>query len=82
MLDNILEAIHHFIHKNQYLDTYVQNIISDKTGFKANKIKLLKASKSDIEHNNNFDTFSFKYEGIIYDLDKNDKLTISKNQEY
>ena len=42
MIDYILNKIDHFLHKDRYLDTYIQNIISEKTGFKANKIKLLK----------------------------------------
>jgi hypothetical protein len=47
---------------------------------KAKKIKLLGASKSDIEHFNYFDTFLFKYEGLIYEL-KKDKLKISQQQD-
>lgn len=82
MLDEILNKIDHIIHKDKYLDTYINNIISAKTGFKANKIKLLTASKSDMIHNNNFDTFTFKYEGLIYELDKDDKLLISKQQDF
>lgn len=71
MLDFILNKIDHILHKDRYLDTYINNIISTKTGFNANKIKLLSASKSNMQNNNEFDTFNFKYEGIIYDLDKN-----------
>ena len=80
-MDYILDKIDHLLHKDQYLDTYIKNIIASKTGFIPRKIKLYKASKSNMEINNNFDTFTFKYEGLIYELDKNDKLTISKNQE-
>lgn len=80
MIDVILDKIAHFLHKDQYLDTYLKNIISDKTGFKAKKIKLLKASKSDMKHFNYFDTFLFKYEGLIYEL-KKDKLKISQKQD-
>lgn len=56
-------------------------IISEKTGFKANKIKLIYASKSNYKVKNELDTFKFKYEGLIYDLDKNDNLTISQDQD-
>ena len=80
MIDYILNKIDHFLHKDRYLDTYRQNIISEKTGFKANKIKLLAASKSNMKVKNEFDTFTFKYEGLVYELYK-DKLEISKDQE-
>ena len=80
MLDYVLDKIDHIIHKDNYLDTYLINIISDKTGFNPKKIKLLTASKSNMKTNNNFDTFSFKYEGLIYELFK-DELKISQQQD-
>ncbi len=80
MIEYILYKIDHFLHKDRYLDTYIQNIISEKTGFKANKIKLLTACKSNMKVKNEFDTFTFKYEGLVYELYK-DKLEISKDQE-
>ena len=42
MIDVILDKIAHFLHKDQYLDTYLKNIISDKTGFKAKMLRIVK----------------------------------------
>lgn len=80
-IDKALNTLHYHIYKDQYLDNYINNIISSKTGFKADEIILLRASKSNIKVFNEFDTFLFKYKGLIYNLDKNNQLLISKDQE-
>lgn len=66
--------------KNRWLDAYIQDLISDKTDFKPYKIKLIRASKNDIQNNNVLDTFIFKYNGNCYYLDDKNKLHLESKE--
>lgn len=57
--------------KQRYLDTYFQDVIASKTGFKPYKIKLEYVSKENPKINE-FNYFKFKYEGVLYELLDND----------
>lgn len=69
MIERILTRIDKTLHKERYLDTYLKNIISEATGFKASKIKLLTASLSSNKAQT-LDIFTFKYNGLEYVLDQ------------
>ncbi len=52
--------------KNRYLQSYLQDLIADKTSFKPHKIKLEITSKEN--NSQEFNHFIFCYEGLKYDL--------------
>ena len=52
--------------KNRYLQSYLQDLIADKTNFKPHKIKLEITSKEN--DSQEFNHFIFCYEGLKYDL--------------
>ena len=52
--------------KHRYLESYVQDLISNKTNFKPYKIKLELSSKEN--NSEEFNHFIFNYEGLKYDL--------------
>jgi hypothetical protein len=79
MIESILNYIDHRLHKEQYFDTYIIKLISEKTNFNEDEIKVLKVSKSDIKNINEFDTFDFIYKQKIYHLDKANHLTEKAN---
>lgn len=59
--------------KNRYLQSYLQDLIADKTNFKPHKIKLEITSKEN--NSQEFNHFIFCYESLKYDL-LDDKLKI------
>lgn len=62
----ISKLIYLYHKKHRYLESYVQDLVADKTNFKLHKIKLEMTSK---EHNSKeFNHFIFNYEGLKYDL--------------
>lgn len=76
ILDKIVKFISYIgVPKEKRLDYYLEKIISDKTGFDVNKIDMLYAEKSNIDVNNEFDSFIFNYIGLTYKLIDN-KLSI------
>ena len=76
ILDKIVKFIGYIgVPKERRLDYYFEKIISDKTGFNVNKIDMLYAEKSNIDVNNEFDSFIFNYMGLTYKLIDN-KLSI------
>lgn len=69
ILDKIVKFISYIgVPKERRLDYYLEKIISDKTGFDVNKIDMLYAEKSNIDVNNEFDSFIFNYIGLTYKL--------------
>lgn len=52
--------------RHRYLESYVQDLISNKTNFKPHKIKLELSSKEN--NSEEFNHFIFNYEGLKYDL--------------
>lgn len=69
ILDKIVRFISYIgVPKERRLDYYLEKIISDKTGFDVNKIDMLYAEKSNIDVNNEFDSFIFNYIGLTYKL--------------
>lgn len=64
----ISKTVYLYHKKHRYLESYVQDLVADKTQFKSYKIKLEVSSKE-------FNHFIFKYDGIKYDL-LDDKLSI------
>ena len=69
ILDKIVKSIGYIgVPKERRLDYYFEKIISDKTGFNVNKIDMLYAEKSNIDVNNEFDSFIFNYMGLTYKL--------------
>ena len=76
ILDKIVKFIGYIgVPKERRLDYYFEKIISDKTGFNVNKIDMLYAEKSNIDVNNEFDSFIFNYMSLTYKLIGN-KLSI------
>lgn len=55
--------------KLKYLDNYLREIISTKTGFDKDKIKLIKSKKSK-NSSVDLDYHKFKYQSKIYILNK------------
>ncbi len=55
--------------KLKYLDNYLREIISTKTGFDKDKIKLIKSKKSK-NSSVDLDYHNFKYQSKIYILNK------------
>lgn len=54
--------------KEQRLDYYLQKLVSKKTGFNVDKIKILVAKKTNMEKYNQFNKFIFKYKRKTYQL--------------
>ncbi len=76
ILDKIVKFIGYIgVPKERRLGYYFEKIISNKTGFNANKIDMLYAEKSNTDVNNEFDSFIFNYMGLTYKLIGN-KLSI------
>ena len=69
----ISKLVYLYHKKNRYLQSYLQDLIADKTNFKPHKIKLEITSKEN--NSKEFNYFIFNYEGIRYEL-LNNKLTI------
>lgn len=62
----ISKLIYLYHKKNRYLESYVQDLIANKTNFEPYKIKLEISSK---ENNSaEFNHFIFNYVGLRYDL--------------
>ena len=69
----ISKIIYLYHKKNKYLDSYIQDLIAQKTNFKAYKIKLSYTEKKN--HSNEFNYFLFNYKGLSYEL-FNDELKL------
>jgi hypothetical protein len=69
----ISKLIYLYHKKNRYLQSYIQDLIADRTNFKPHKIKLEISSKEN--DSKEFNHFVFYYEGLKYDL-LDDKLSI------
>lgn len=67
----ISKMVYLYHKKHRYSESYVQDLVADKTQFKPHKIKLEVSS----EENNSKEFNIFKYDGIKYDL-LDDKLSI------
>lgn len=59
--------------KNRYLESYLQDLISEETGFPPYEIKLNKVAK--IDDSEAFNFFDFEYNGLHYQM-KNKILNI------
>ena len=59
--------------KNRYLESYLQDLISEETGFPPYEIKLNKVAK--IDDSEAFNFFDFEYNGLHYQM-KNKILEI------
>ena len=59
---------------------YLQDLISEKTGFTSNNINVIQAWKSD-NKSKELDNFIFLYNGVCYYIDKNNKLS-SEGKKY
>lgn len=71
----INKIIYEYKKKHRYLDPLLQDMIASKTGFIPYKIKLLTASKTN-KLINEFNEFTFIYEGLNYTLSDDDlKIT-------
>ena len=75
LYDAFLLVKYKYLKKHRYLDPYLQDLIANKTEFKPYKVKVLTAEKTDIKTKNEFNLFTFKYEGLTYEL-LEDKLTL------
>ena len=76
IIKKIKNEINYFgVPKERRLDYYLKKLIVDKTGFKLNKIELLTAEKTKMETYNQFNCFTFKYNGKTYKL-LDDELSI------
>ena len=62
----ISRLIYLYHKKNRYLQSYIQDLIADKTNFEPNKIKLEISSKENNSHE--FNNFIFSYNGLRYEL--------------
>lgn len=69
----ISKLIYLYHKKNRYLQSYIQDLISKKTNFIPYKIKLCVTAKKN--NSTEFNYFTFKYEGLFYEL-YNDNLKI------
>ena len=65
---SILKYLYH--KKHRYLESYIQDLVADKTNFKPHKIKLEITSKKN--NSREFNHFIFKYEGLKYELLNNE----------
>ena len=61
--------------RHRYLESYVQDLIANKTNFKPHKIKLEITSKEN--NSKEFNHFIFNYEGLKYDLLDNELRIIA-----
>ena len=68
---------YNYLKRNRYLDPYLQDLISNKTGFEPYEIKVIIASKEP-KTKKEFNYFEFSYQGLNYTL-KDEKLQI-KNE--
>lgn len=68
---------YYYLKRNRYLEAYLQELVSNKTGFEPYEIKVNIASKEP-ESRKDFNCFEFSYQGLNYTL-KDDKLQI-KNE--
>ena len=68
---------YNYLKRNRYFDPYLQDLISNNTGFEPYEIKVIIASKKP-ESRKDFNYFEFSYQGLNYTL-KDDKLQI-KNE--
>ena len=62
----ISRLIYLYHKKNRYLQSYIQDLIADKTSFEPHKIKLEISSKEN--DSQEFNHFIFSYNGLRYDL--------------
>ena len=62
----ISKLVYLYHKKNRYLQSYLQDLIADKTNFKPHKIKLEITSKEN--NSQEFNHFIFRYEGLKYEL--------------
>lgn len=62
----ISRLIYLYHEKNRYLQSYIQDLIADKTNFEPHKIKLKISSKENNSHE--FNHFIFSYNGLRYEL--------------
>lgn len=62
----ISKIVYLYHKKNRYLDSYIQDLIANKTTFKAHKIKLSYTEKKD--NSEEFNYFLFDYNGSSYDM--------------
>ena len=69
----ISKLIYLYHKKNRYLQSYLQDLIADKTYFEPHKIKLEISSKEN--NSQEFNHFIFSYNGLRYNL-LDDKLKI------
>ena len=69
----IFKLIYLYHKKNRYLQSYIQDLIADKTDFEPHKIKLEISSKEN--NSQEFNHFIFSYNGLRYNL-LDDKLKI------
>ena len=69
----ISKIIYLYHKKHRYLESYIQDLIANKTNFKPYKIKLEISSKEN--DSEEFNHFIFRYEGLKYDL-LNEELKI------
>ena len=65
----ISKLIYLYHNNNRYLQSYLQDLIADKTSFKPHKIKLEITSKEN--NSKEFNHFIFNYEGLRYELSDN-----------
>ena len=72
----IFKKIKYYYQKrNRYLESYLQDIISEATGFEPYEIKVKTASKEP-ESRKDFNCFTFYYQGMDYTL-KDGKLQMT-----
>lgn len=62
----ISKLIYLYHKKNRYLQSYIQDLIADKTNFEPHIIKLEISSKEN--NSQEFNHFIFRYNGLRYDL--------------
>lgn len=63
----IFNRIKYFFQKrNNYLESYLQDLISKETGFPPYEIKLNKVAK--IDNSRAFNYFDFEYNGLHYEM--------------
>ena len=66
-----------YLKKHRYLEPMLQDLIADATGLEAYKIKVLTVSKED-KTRNEFNYFTFTYEGLTYELKDKDLKIIAE----
>ena len=65
--DAFLFIKYKYLKRNRYLDPYLQDLVASRTDFKPYKVKVLTAEKKN-KRINEFNYFTFKYEGLTYEL--------------